>query len=463
MRYRLAFLVIAGAITTASAGCGEDGRTGTHPPGPLAPPAIPDPTHGPITDADIDGDGIPNEMDICPSVANADQRRACEYPDPPIPTGDVAADGLAHLNWIRHIVGLPAVTQDLTSTHGCQVHLDYLEALSAEVGSPQLGHQEDLSKPYASAEGNRAGINSVLSLGQSDISDAIDGWINTLYHRLPLLHPGLQTVGIAYQNRYACILYRDGTDERVVAPHPIFWPPPDIVGTDRQFGGNESPCPTVENPLGGGACPSSAAIPTVGLNGLGSLSAVTATYLRYDASGPVPLFHLYYDGGPSPHEQMGYLGGSVAYVPLAMTSLANGGYEVTVNARVGATEQTYRWRFRTGRDLPPQDSAGCNDHGMQSTFATAFALGTDELTGKICAPEKDYFVVGGSGMRHIQVDYDYSVGDIDVKAYAPGMMTTPIATSESTTNREQFDVPAGTIIEVYGFGGAGGLYLISAR
>lgn len=463
MHRRLAFLVIAGAISTAVGGCVGSDRDGTHPPGPLAPPAIPDPMHGPITDADIDGDGIANDVDICPSVANADQRRACEYPSPPAATGDVAADGIAHLNWVRHIVGLPPVTEDATASHGCQVHLTYLEMLSAEVGSPQLAHEEDLSKPYASREGNSAGINSVLSLGQSNINEAIDGWINTLYHRLPLLHPGLQTVGLAYQNRYACILYRDGTNGRVAAPHPIFWPPPDIVGTDRQFGGAESPCPTVENPLGGGSCPPSAAIPTVGLNGLGSLSAVTATYERYDAAGPVPLFHLYYDGGPTPHEQAGYLEGTVAYVPMPMTSLANGGYEVTVNAQVGAAPQTYRWRFRTGRDLPSPDSVGCNDHGMQSTFATAFALDTTELTGKICPPEKDYFVVGGSGMRHVQLDYDYSAGDIDVKAYAPGMMTTPIGTSESTGNREELDVPAGSIIEVYGYGGAGGVYVIVAR
>ncbi|MBZ0121119.1 MAG: thrombospondin type 3 repeat-containing protein, partial [Sandaracinaceae bacterium] len=66
LRASFALVLVGGPLLGCAGDPGE---------GPLAPPAIPDEEHGPITDADIDGDGIANDNDNCPSVANADQRR----------------------------------------------------------------------------------------------------------------------------------------------------------------------------------------------------------------------------------------------------------------------------------------------------------------------------------------------------------------------------------------------------
>ncbi len=415
---------------------------------------MPDLEHGPSTPGDIDGDGVPNDEDNCPSVANADQRDACDYPSRPPDTGEVVADGLARLSWNRALVGLGPVVEDPELSRTCRLHLDYLYMLSEELGSPVLSHTEDLSKPYASEEGNQAGIDSVLSLGQADIGAAIDGWMNTLYHRLPLIHPGLERVGIAYRDAFACVRYRPGTNGSVAAPYPILWPPPDIVGTDRTFGGNESPCPTVADPLAGGPCPGSAAIATIGLHGMGGLADVTATFVNLDTGAEVPLFATYWDQGASPHEQMGYVEGTVAVVPEPGSSLERALYEVTVNATVGGSAQTYRWRFRTARELP---DVGCDDLGEHRTLEDAYPIETGTVEGRIC-DYPDMYVLTGSGRRTVRLLLDHDEGDLDLVALDPAGAA--IDRSEGSGDEEHLTVDAGVYIQVYGYADGMGPYVL---
>jgi uncharacterized protein YkwD len=449
-------LLLACAVSFgALSACTDDRPSG---PAPLAPTAIPDETHGPSTPADIDGDGVPNESDNCPTIANADQRNACHHVPAPALTGNVANDAVAHMNWMRESVGLGPVTEDPTLSHGCAVHLDYLVALSAELGSPQLAHQEDLSKSYASAEGNEAGINSVLSMGEGEIASAIDGWMETLYHRLPLIHPGLTSIGVAVNGTYSCLQYRPGTDGSVQAPHEIFWPPADIQETSRTFGGSESPCPTIDDPLSGGSCPGSAAIASIGLNGLGAMSGVTATLRNVDTGADVPLYRVYYDGGPTPHEQAGYLDGTIALVPPAGSSLDLALYEATVQLTLAGTPQSFRWRFRTGTPLPTD--VACDADGAHHDLATALPVGVGESYAKVCdAP--DFFRITGAGVHTVEIRFVHADGDLDLNAYdAAGA---PAGTSAGQSDSELVTVPEGGAVEVFGFNGATGTYQLRVR
>lgn len=452
MKYR-AWLGVAAAVSLL--GCAGRDSGGDDGPGPEAPRAIPDAMHGPSTDADIDGDGVPNGEDNCPSVANADQRQACTYPPPPPLSGDVVADGLARINWTRANVGLGAVVNDPDLTRGCELHVAYLVQWAAEHGGPMLSHEEDLSLPYASEEGNRAGLDSVLSYGRENVAAAIDGWINTLYHRLPLVHPGLERVGVAYDESFACVQYRRGTNDEVRAPYPILWPPPDIVGTDRTFAGNESPCPTAADPLAGGPCPGSAAIPTVGIHRWGVIADVNGTLRNLDTGAETFLLHTFWDGGPTPHEMFGYLEGTIALVPQPGTSLDRGLYEVSIAATVDGAPQTFRWRFRTSRELP---DVGCDDMGDHHAVETALPIDPgEEMPGRIC-DQPDFYRIGGSGTRTVSVVFDHATGDIDV--VATDASGTEVGRSDSATDREELTVPAGSFIQVYGFGGAMGPYII---
>ncbi len=426
--------------------------------GASAPPAIPDADHGPSTPSDIDGDGIPNESDNCPSVANADQRDACTYPPRPDATGDDLADGLARLNWYRTLVGLGPARLDPALSNGCMLHVQYLLAASADAGGVVLTHDEDLTRPYASEEGNRAGGDSVLSYGRGDMADAIDGWINTLYHRLPLVHPGLERVGMHFEEGFGCLLYRQGTTARTPAPHPILWPPPDIVGIDRMFGGDEAPCPTVADPLAGGPCPGAATIASVGLHGMGALTGVSGTYVNLDTGAPVDLFATYWEGGPSPHEQMGYLEQHAALVPLPDSSLDRAGYEVTIDATVGGTPETFRWRFRTARDLP---EVGCDDLGDHHTLDVAYEIDRGTVEERICE-FADFYRLTGDGTRRVRIDFDGFEGDLDLAAIDE--TGAGVQESNGTGDSEVLEsVPTGLLIEVYGFEGAMGPYVLTVE
>ena len=63
-------------------------------------------------------------------------------------------------------------------------------------------HDEAPSLPGATPEGRRAGRASVISR-EPDSGASVDGWIDTLFHRVPLLDPELKTVG------YACVRLPD--------------------------------------------------------------------------------------------------------------------------------------------------------------------------------------------------------------------------------------------------------------
>jgi len=428
---------------------------GCEPGGPRStgdgPLGRPDPMHGPPSDGDIDGDGVANDLDICPSLANADQTTRCDYEPPPSGT----TDGLARLNFWRAQLGLAAVVEDATLSAGCAAHLDYLQAYSAANGGrPYLSHEEDLALPYASEAGARAGANAVLSYGEPNAADAVDGWLDTLYHRLPLVHPGLQRVGVAFEAGYACMEYRTGTDGSVRAPHPIRWPVADSIYTRESFGGAESPCPTADDPLGGGDCPPSAAIASLGLHG-SRFSDVEATITRLDTMEPLPLFAVYFDGGPSPHEQMGYLEGTIALVPYPGKMLARATYEVSVDATIDGTPTNIRWRYAVGA---VQQDIACDLFGNQGSFARAVEVTNASINGRVCEMS-DFYQIRGTGTHRVSLQYDRRVGVLELVVYDAAQ--NEIARSVEGDGTEAItDVAGGSYVEVRGRGGATGGYIL---
>lgn len=415
----------------------------------------PDPMPGPSTAEDIDGDGVANADDNCPSLANADQRDVCNYPSAqPTATGDTSADGLALLNFYRSMLGLDSVTEDPEQSRTCQVHLDYLQAYAEAQGLPYyLEHQEDPASPDYSEEGNQAGIDSVLSYGQGDIRQAIDGWLATLYHRLPLIDPGLRAVGIAFDSNYACIQYRPGTVGSVTADHPVLWPIADGTFTNATFGGSESPCPTVEDPLNASECPPSGTIASLGLHDARSISDVTGHLHRLDTGEEQTLFHIWYDGGPSEHEQAGYVEHTIALVPEVGSSLAQTDYEAEISATVDGAPYTFRWRFGFGGAL---DQSTTCDLWMQQDFAHAIASNGGTVNGRICANPDFFRLQAGSDYR-VQVRFDRHVGQLDAYLY-DGAQNLIETSTESDGSHFFLHAPGGGYLEIRGRDGQMGAY-----
>lgn len=102
---------------------------------------------------------------------------------------------LEQVNAVRRLADLPPVELDETLSRGCQAHADYVVRHLDHPSVQGLGiHEEDAKLPGFSKAGQRAGQNGVIAI-LSDPADAVDGWMATLYHRIPLLDPALKRVG----------------------------------------------------------------------------------------------------------------------------------------------------------------------------------------------------------------------------------------------------------------------------
>lgn len=101
------------------------------------------------------------------------------------------------VNVARKASGLEPVKLSAPLTAGCTNHAKYMVI---NKGSPKIeglkAHEEDKSLKGYSADGEEAAKSSVIHFVKP--TQAVEGWMSTFYHRLPLLQPNLKEVGIGY-------------------------------------------------------------------------------------------------------------------------------------------------------------------------------------------------------------------------------------------------------------------------
>jgi hypothetical protein len=277
--------------------------------------------------------------------------------------GDVAA-GIAHLNDYRATLGETAVTLDPTSSTGCEGHVAYLIAEQGIAGQVLLTHDEpDKNNPSYSVANEQAGLQSDLAYGQDgrtgpqSLARAVDLWVNGLYHRHPLLDPGLVKVGAASSGGYNCLNYQAAGNTVINRLNaPTLWPPNGMTDVPRTFGGNEGPCPTLPaNPLAAGTCVASGFIPSATFYNWGtsrssaitSVASATLTDTTTGAATAIPLL-AYYAGGIAGHDPAaGFMVDEIALVPMASLP-ASRKLQVDIVAVVRGTQTPLSWTFTTG-------------------------------------------------------------------------------------------------------------------
>ena len=108
-----------------------------------------------------------------------------------------AQEMFARVNFHRIQAGLNAVELDTDLSEACQAHVDYLVHNRSRLGPISLAyHTENPEYPKYSERGLLAANSSVIAFNQTP-GGAVDAWIATLYHRLPLMRPNLQRIGAA--------------------------------------------------------------------------------------------------------------------------------------------------------------------------------------------------------------------------------------------------------------------------
>jgi len=127
---------------------------------------------------------------------------------------------------------------------GCRAHALYLAKNPAQAAAWPDAHEEYPDREGFSAEGGRAGLSSVIAPGTTSAEGAIDAWMASFYHRVPLLAPGLLRVGWALEKGFAVL----DVESLVADPERlefVAWPPPGATNVPRRFG------PELPNPVPG--------------------------------------------------------------------------------------------------------------------------------------------------------------------------------------------------------------------
>jgi hypothetical protein len=289
---------------------------------------------------------------------------ALVYP-PAAGTGDVVA-GVEQLNRYRATLGLSSVTLDEASSTGCSGHLDYLIEEAETRG--QMGYLEhtesNTSNSHYSAANEQAGKQSDIAWGQrggrgnavgQSFGQAVDLWINGLYHRHPLLDPGLVKVGGASKQGYNCMNYGAAGNTTVLKPaSAVLWPADGMTDVPRTFPGNEGPCPTVPaDPLNATSCDGSGFIISAtfynwGSNRTSAIGAVTSVVLTNTSTNmPVPLLTWYADRVADHDPARGYTPDEIALVPAASLAQSTT-FRVDIDATVSGNATKLSWSFTTG-------------------------------------------------------------------------------------------------------------------
>jgi len=113
-----------------------------------------------------------------------------------------ASEAVAILNSYRAIGSLAPVTLDSNLCKGCQLHANYLTTNAVSLSAVGLvAHTESQSMPGYTPNGQLAGENSVIYEGVT-APQAVNNWMQTLYHRLGMMDPNLTRVGFGSQGRY---------------------------------------------------------------------------------------------------------------------------------------------------------------------------------------------------------------------------------------------------------------------
>ncbi|MBI5535441.1 MAG: hypothetical protein HY898_22115 [Deltaproteobacteria bacterium] len=282
------------------------------------------------------------------------------YPQPA--TGSESlSQGVDRLNAYRTLAQLDAVVVDDAISQACAGHLQYLVAEAELTGTEGclLTHSEDNhANPYYAPANERAGMGALIACvppasGGLHLSRAVDRWIGSLYHRIPLLSPGLLTVGAAEYGGYVCLNFQQGTAE-VSEVRLVTWPSGGMGDVPTDFPGRESPCPTTPSDPGGTAadqCPASGFILTAtwyGPTGSGLFSQVNSAGITDGSTGTaLGVLALYASGLTGSDPVPGAMPHTLALIPDA--SLPTGSLvRVESNVVIDGVERAASWEFTTG-------------------------------------------------------------------------------------------------------------------
>lgn len=166
-------------------------------------------------------------------------------PVPPVAVSPITERMVSRLGDHRVDLGLGRVVLDPAKTRAAQQHADYLVLNLDHPSAKGLGmHGEQKDLPGWTAEGARAGMRSVIALQEGHPHmDPVDSWMGTFFHRIPLVHPSLETIGVGYAERGRRRVYVLDPHTRAPRTDVVIVPADGATNVPRAFSGDELPNP----------------------------------------------------------------------------------------------------------------------------------------------------------------------------------------------------------------------------
>jgi uncharacterized protein YkwD len=243
---------------------------------------------------------------------------------------------LEQVNDYRQAAGLGAVALDPALTKSCQAHADYLVRNAGDPSIQGLGaHDEDPKLPGCSVAGHRAGRASDIYFGP-DPEAAVDFWMASLFHRVPLLAPELKRIGYGVAGtgteRVAVLNVHGGHG----SGRPVLWPADGAKDVPLAYHAGERPDPIPESKTKKAGYPVSVAFPT----------GTTVTEAAARLSDPDGKEVSIWLSSPEKSVDAELQRNSVCLI--AQESLKpKTSYTVTVSARVDGADWKKTWSFTT--------------------------------------------------------------------------------------------------------------------
>jgi uncharacterized protein YkwD len=303
-----------------------------------------------------------------------------------------AKKALAKVNDYRKLAGLEPVMLDADLSRGCLAHARYLMLNQGHPATLGLkAHDEDLTLPGASPEGRSAGRASDIAIGNDDPVHGIDAYLATLYHRVPLLEPNLQSVGYgcARARRQGWITVLNVASGRKPGrPHPVFFPAPDQGDVPLHFPiGGEEPNPIPEDRTGKAGYPVTATFPA-------DAPLEAASLVLTDPGGKEVPAWLSSPETPANPKLPKHQGTTVCLIPKEPLQPGTV-YRVHLRGKAGGKSWEKAWRFTTGDAGPTPAQAG--QRALERVNAYRALAGLPPVTldpglSAACQAHADYLV-----------------------------------------------------------------------
>jgi hypothetical protein len=234
---------------------------------------------------------------------------------------------------------LPTLALDRALSDGAGLHARYLELHPDQAARWPAAHEEYTDQQGFTPAGCWAGAHSVINPGAADPNEAINGWMGTYFHRLPLLDPGLLQVGWGAHGSTA-VLDCASVVRQLDFTWEVAWPPDGTRDVPRSFRPElPSPFPGQDQSVWGYPITLQ-----LGPGQKGHVPEITLTLRRGGARGEVVAAQVSSPQRPGNEKLVPAL--TWCLIPEAQLQ-ANSAYYVT--AEIDDPARTLTWSFETGK------------------------------------------------------------------------------------------------------------------